>query len=64
MRNKSLGRECDPVFVPRSQLRFQIRPNSSPRKVQRWLNRGGGSPLLRSLEAIAADHVHPKGIAI
>lgn len=62
MRNKSLGRECDPKFYPRDASTFQIGPNSSPRKVQRWLSRGGGSPRLRSLEDIAADHVHPKGI--
>jgi hypothetical protein len=63
MRNKSLGRDCDPLFVPRNHYRFQIGPNSSPRKVQRWLARGGGAPLLRTPEAIAADHIHPKGIA-
>jgi hypothetical protein len=39
---------------------FDIGPNSHPSKVARWLKRGGGSPLLRSAERIAADHVHPR----
>lgn len=30
--------------APRAWERFQIGPNSHPRKVARWLARGGGSP--------------------
>lgn len=47
---------------PRSHFKFSIGPNSSPRKVQRWLGRGGGSPLARSIMAITIDHVHPRHV--
>jgi hypothetical protein len=47
-------------FSPRKESRFQIGPNSSPRKVVRWLNRGGGSPLNASIEVIAKRHIHPR----
>jgi hypothetical protein len=60
MRNKSLGRECDPAFVPRGASSFQIGPNSSPRKVQRWLNRGGGVRPSRLLHVLEARHIHPR----
>lgn len=41
--------------------RFNINRGSAPvRKVERWLARGGGSPLLRSEQEIAADHIHPR----
>lgn len=64
MQDKSTGRVCDPEFVKRPQWRFVIGPNSSPRKVQRWLNRGGGVRPLRLLHEIAADHVHPRSLRI
>lgn len=65
MRDKSLGRDCDPMpFVPRSPFRFSIGPNSSPRKVQRWLNRGGGVRPLALLDVLTARHVHPRSLRV
>lgn len=59
MRNKSLGRTCDPKFVQRTAFRFQIGPNTNPNKVQRWLNRGQIVIDPAKLAKIAARHVHP-----
>lgn len=50
MRDKSTGRDCDPIFVPRKAEAFSIGPNSSIRKVQRWFDRGGGMPAVKAPE--------------
>jgi hypothetical protein len=61
MRDKSTGRECDPKpFVPRNHLRFQIGPNSHPRKVVRYLTRGEAEIDPTKLAKIAKRHVHPR----
>jgi hypothetical protein len=49
-------------FRPRSFAKFQIGPNSHPSKVARWLGRGGGVPLTRTPEQIAAAHIHPRSL--
>lgn len=59
-----LGRNTIPSRrrgTPRTQHRFQIGPNSHPRKVQRWFRLGGGIVLKPEEMAIAAArHVHPR----
>jgi len=61
MRDKSTGRDCDPdPFVPRSHLKFQIGPNSHPRKVVRYLTRGNAQIDPVKLEKAAKRHVHPR----
>lgn len=61
MRDKSHGRPCDPKpFVPRSHFRFSMGPNSSVRKFQRWINRGGGVAPLKLLNELTSRHIHPR----
>lgn len=47
-------------FGSRKDTRFQIGPNSHPRKVARWFARGGGVPMLRTPEKMAGAHIHPR----
>jgi len=47
-------------FTPRHHSSFDIGPNSSPRKVARWLARGGGSPIARTPAQMAKAHIHPR----
>lgn len=47
-------------FTPRQYTKFSIGPNSNPRKVSRWLGRGGGVPVHRSPAESVASHIHPR----
>jgi hypothetical protein len=62
MRDKSHGRSCDPdPFIPRGLHRFAINETTSPRKLARWIRRGGGVALSAPKMAKAvARHVHPR----
>lgn len=61
MRDKSTGRACDPnPFIPREPFKFEIGPNSHPRKVRRWMARGGFEIDTAKLAKIAARHIHPR----
>lgn len=60
MRDKSMGRDCDPVFVPRKWTKFQIGPNTHPRKVVRWMTRAKATIRPDVLVRAAARHVHPR----
>ena len=52
--------EPEPGKPQRSHELFEIGPHSSPRKVARWLARGGGKPLIRPLDVITRAHVYPR----
>jgi hypothetical protein len=53
-------RDGNSTFIPRKAAAFEIGPNSNPRKVSRWLGRGGGVKVQRSAEDMAKAHIHPR----
>lgn len=45
----------------RNADRFEISVNTDPRKLLRWMRRGGApAPLARSAKQIAMAHLHPR----
>jgi hypothetical protein len=58
--DRFLDRDGNSTFIPRKAAAFDIGPNSSPRKVSRWIARGGGVRPLRTPEQMAKAHIHPR----
>jgi hypothetical protein len=54
-----------PITSGRSHHHFNIGPNTHPRKVQRWMKRGGGVTMTTSdLAAYAQSHIHPASLRL